>query len=288
MSADQPQSLCRYAYWWVGILTLLLSITLAQAQTYMLTDLGTFSPQSVNKWGDLCGSLNGFPARWEAGWTAPQLMPGANTPGRCMGVNNYKQYAGFRDINGREKARYFGPAYPTIQSPRLPPWAEFSWADAVNDSRELVGGATGGEHACALRWPTPQTQPTCLVDTGLLGPTPSMMLNQKGQAAGTFDLSGDPGAVFSHLRGATTITWLERGNAWAMNNLGWLVGDDGIIDGSRGQVWLPDGRTFVLDPSCPQPGDTFTHMFLTGVNQAVSAVGYMGCVFASYPFRWDH
>src|SRR5688572_17616010 len=128
----------RVSVWWS--LLVLVTTTLAAAQTsYTLTTFDLL-PEDVNKFGTVCGQYQGLPGRWKPGWAVPQVFPGAIYPGSCTDVNNYDQYVGYDQAPDQRGFWYLGSASTnTLTRLKAPSNASFTHGGHLNDSREIVG-----------------------------------------------------------------------------------------------------------------------------------------------------
>lgn len=184
-----------------------LTISVADAQVYTITDLGAFSPTAINDWGEVAGNSESRAYLWDAstGWQDLGSIPGGafsqasaiSDAGVVVGVAEGAGTILFSDPllpSSFECGDFFQPfvwtrsagmsglpvlAYPIVGYPRCLPF--YYYASDVNIFGEVIGGSHDeGTYEWGFTWTASES--TQWLATGYT--TEANGINNFGQVAG--------------------------------------------------------------------------------------------------------
>jgi probable HAF family extracellular repeat protein len=247
-----------------------LTATLAAAQTYTITDLGSGDAFAINSLGDVVILGNdGLSFLWTPTHSSLSLNPlQGDTQTWALGINRYGL------VVGESKPSYHAVLWTEGEPQDLGtlPGGWDAIANAVNASGEVAGASsssTSGEEA--IVW----TQAMGMQGLGFLGGkfSAALGINRFGQVVGWSTLNN--GGVHSFLWSKTTgmIALPSHGGyAYAINDLGQIAGFE--VCGSlctHAVFWSKKGS--ILDLGV-LPTDAFSYAY--GINNAGQVVGESG------------
>jgi probable HAF family extracellular repeat protein len=267
-----------------ALCALLISLvaTLASAQVYTITDLGSLSPTAINKWGQVVGNLNGQAFIWtrSAGPKGLGILPGgtfsyatsindlgvvtgtANGPGTVISTDPNYLNQDCSDLTqpfiwtARTGMQGMGAITPPFSDVFYPYWCEeFSFdGTGINDPGQVVGFV--GEYA-TYQWGFLWTRANGItVFGGSWIPTSVNAISNTGQIVGqnsqndTYPLSVWLGHATSWKNGVATDLGTLGGGADGGYPFGYSSSANGVNDLGQIVGW---STTTPIPPDEPGP-----------------------------------
>ncbi|HEV3277134.1 MAG TPA: hypothetical protein VG860_09985 [Terriglobia bacterium] len=286
----------QFAIWALAVLTL---APLAAAQTYHITDLGTFpggtvsQGDAINLRGEVAGyarfaNYNAHGFEWKQGGKLQNLSPIA--PGSDFAVaeaiNAVGQVAGYSTYNPEDAGEHAVLwVRGSLADLGTLPGGTLSQAMGINDAGEVTGFSDGGEsEPHAFLWNKTQG----MQDLGTLPGgyySQGLGINNKGQVVGySNDAKGNwHGFVWSKSAGIVALaappnTGVNQ-SANAINDLGQIAGGSAFPTGNFAALWTPDNT---IESLGALPGQGWSSAFaINNLGQVVGWSGYLAFFWSS-------
>lgn len=257
-----------------------LSIAGAQAAEYQITDLGDFTPTSINDQGWVAGEGPAKNAVLFAGRIRP-LLPGdsiaraMNEAGQIAGTHKYE----YKDRNNNTVRathafrRLDTPQGPNTQYLDLVPKSNYSEGYSINKSGDVVGYVRVNEEDHAFVYTNDTNQMTALgAFTGISAY--AYDINDEGDIVGAFKNAEGTFRAFRYTRQQAAADYFSALNgapskAQAINNNGQVVGYYLLASGKQ-RAFLYENETLIDLGTLP--GDTQSGAL--DINDQGQIVGY--------------
>ena len=267
-------------------LVVLALVSLAGAQSYTVTDLGSRTPLAINDHGQVAGSDQGIASIWTSATGWHQLGSLGGGSGAATAISNLLQVAGYSNTPSASVHAFFWTPGGGMQDLGTLGGSQSS-ASGINDSGQVVGAAflTGDTLSHAFLW----TSTGGMQDLGTLGGNVSgaTAINKNGQVAGYSFLADNVTAhafLWTQAGGMQDLGTLGGTNSGAngVNSLGAVTGDADSSSNSNEVAFL-----WTQSHGMRGLGTLSLDSIALGINGLGQVVGYTQGVSAQQGFLWS-